>query len=189
MRAFTWAVIATAVMMTIVLVEWAVAAIRYYLKFRGKRLITCPETHKSEAVEIAVGSGSCAAMFQPNALELRACTRWPERQDCEQLCLNQIEHAPADCLVTHIISNWYAGKQCVYCKLPFDAIHWHERQPALRDATGKTMQWSQVRVESLPEVLATSQPVCWSCHIAETFRREHGELVTERDFDKHRPAA
>ena len=25
------------------------------------------------------------------------------------------------------------------------------------------------------------EPVCWNCHIAESFRREHPDLVTDRD--------
>jgi hypothetical protein len=32
----------------------------------------------------------------------------------------------------------------------------------------------------LQETFATHQPVCWDCHIAQTFRREHAELVTDR---------
>ena len=189
MRALIWSLIGLGILLTIVAVEWAVAAAQYYSKFHGKRLITCPETQENEAVEVAAVSGACTAMFQPNGLKLRACTRWPERADCVQLCLNQIEHAPADCLITNIVSKWYAGKRCVYCRSPFEPIHWHERQPALLDAAGKTTQWSQVQAERLPQVLAASQPVCWNCHVAETFRREHEELVTERDFDQRRPAA
>ena len=29
--------------------------------------------------------------------------------------------------------------------------------------------------------LATSLPMCWNCHVAESFRRLHPELVTDRD--------
>ena len=35
-------------------------------------------------------------------------------------------------------------------------------------------------LEKLQEVLATHWPVCWNCHVAETFRREHPELVAHR---------
>ena len=32
-----------------------------------------------------------------------------------------------------------------------------------------------------PVMLDSYLPVCWDCHIAESFRREHPELVTDRD--------
>ena len=36
----------------------------------------------------------------------------------------------------------------------------------------ETMPWKEI-AEKLPEVFETPLPVCWSCHTAETFRREH----------------
>jgi hypothetical protein len=43
-----------------------------------------------------------------------------------------------------------------------------------------TVSWDDVPPEKLADVFQTYQPVCWSCHIAETFRRDHPELVTDR---------
>jgi hypothetical protein len=37
-----------------------------------------------------------------------------------------------------------------------------------------------VAAENLPEIFATHLPMCWSCHIAQTFRREHPEMVIDR---------
>jgi hypothetical protein len=45
---------------------------------------------------------------------------------------------------------------------------------------GRTFGWGEVPAERLPEVLGTHLPVCWNCHIAETFRRQHAELVIDR---------
>jgi hypothetical protein len=45
------------------------------------------------------------------------------------------------------------------------------------------VQWSEIPAEKLQEVMRTHQPVCWNCHIAETFRREHPELVVDRAPD------
>ena len=42
------------------------------------------------------------------------------------------------------------------------------------------MPWNEI-AEKLPEVFETPLPVCWSCHTAETFRREHQERVVERE--------
>jgi hypothetical protein len=44
----------------------------------------------------------------------------------------------------------------------------------------KTLQWSEIRTEKLPEVFETHLPVCWSYHIAETFRREYPERIVDR---------
>ena len=47
---------------------------------------------------------------------------------------------------------------------------------------GVTVEWSDFRPEALPEVLATHWPVCWDCHIAETFRRKYPKLVVDRTW-------
>lgn len=84
------------------------------------------------------------------------------------------------CLVWTIITRWYQGRNCVYCHKPFKGIHWHDHPPALVDYERKTVQWDEIPAEKLQEALGTHLPVCWSCHIAETFRREHPELVVDR---------
>jgi len=48
------------------------------------------------------------------------------------------------------------------------------------DSAGRTFEWHEVRPEKVPESLATHQPVCWNCHIAETFRRQFPQLIVER---------
>ncbi|MGD1105110.1 MAG: hypothetical protein ABSA59_23955 [Terriglobia bacterium] len=52
--------------------------------------------------------------------------------------------------------------------------------PALLAPDSKTLSWGAVAAEKLPDIFATHKAVCWSCHIVETFRREHPELVTDR---------
>ena len=34
--------------------------------------------------------------------------------------------------------------------------------------------------------MGTHLPVCWNCHIAESFRREHPELVVDRPASSSR---
>ena len=155
-------------------------ALRTYLKFRGKRLVSCPETHQPAAVCVAAGKAVLEATVGTRQLRLSECSRWPGRQDCPQGCLAQIEEAPKACLVWTIISRWYQGRTCVYCHKPFGEIHWHDHPPALVDYERKTVQWDEIPAEKLQEALGTHLPVCWSCHIAETFRREHPELVVDR---------
>ena len=155
-------------------------ALRTYLKFRGERIVSCPETHEAAGVRVAAGKAAAQSLVGAPEIRLRECTRWPEKEACGQDCLAQIKEAPHACLVSTIVNQWYAGKSCIYCKKPFGEIHWHDHPPALVDEERKTVQWNEVPVENLQKVMATHWPVCWNCHVAETFRRQHPELVVDR---------
>ena len=156
-------------------------AIRMYMTFRGKRLVSCPETHQPAAVRVGAGKAAVEAMVGKKELRLTECSRWPEKRDCPQDCMAQIEEAPKACLVWTIMNRWYEGQECVYCRKPFGEIHWHDHPPALRNREGKTVQWNEVPAENLQATLGKCQPVCWNCHMAETFRHEHPELIVDRN--------
>jgi hypothetical protein len=88
-----------------------------------------------------------------------------------------------------MVKEWYRGKACAYCQRPFGEIHWHDRQPALLAPDRISVQWDEVPAQKLPEVFATHLPICWNCHIAETFRRQHPEMVTERRWERNASGA
>ena len=157
-----------------------VRALRIYLTFRGNRLVSCPENHRPAAVRVAAEKAAFEALLGKQQLSLKTCSRWPARQACGQECLAQIDEAPKACLVRTIINRWYQGEVCVYCHKPFGEIHWHDHRPALLSRERKTVQWNEIPAENLQDTLGTHRPVCWSCHIAETFRREHPEKVVDR---------
>ena len=152
-----------------------------YLRYRGTMVVTCPETRAPTAVEVDARHTAVSAVRGKPVLRLRDCSRWPERQGCGQDCLTQIEATPEGCLVRSILTQWYAGKACVYCGQLFGKIHWHDHKPALMNAERRTVEWQEVPPEIIPEVLSTHLPVCWDCHLAESFRREHPELVVDRN--------
>lgn len=164
----------------------AIPGVRAYFTFRGKRLVTCPETHKPEAVEVAVGEAAVGAFLSEPTLHLKECSRWPERQNCGQDCLQQVEADPEKCLVWNIVSKWYEGKTCVFCHKPIGPLHHLDHAPSLLGPDFKTSEWKDVRPEQLPEIFATCQPVCWNCHVAETFRRTHPGLVVDREREPKR---
>jgi hypothetical protein len=70
--------------------------IRVYFRFRGTRLVTCPETHKPAVVEVAARSVGMQAILDEPCLRVSQCSRWPMRKDCGQDCLRQIEARPAE---------------------------------------------------------------------------------------------
>jgi hypothetical protein len=148
---------------------------------RGKRLVTCPETKEVVAVETDGRHIALTSAIGVTELQLKRCSRWPERQDCGQECLAQIEIAPHDCLVRSVVDRWYADKNCVYCGKAIGKVDWANHQPALMDHNRATVQWNEVPPERIPELLARCWPVCWNCHISESFRRAFPSMVIERN--------
>ena len=64
-----------------------------YRTFRGKRIVSCPENHRPAAVEVDATKAALNTTVGTPKLQLRACSRWPERQNCPQGCLAQIDEA------------------------------------------------------------------------------------------------
>ena len=157
------------------------------LRFRGKMLVTCPETHEPAAVKVNVGRAAIKAMSNRIELELCDCSRWPERGECDQDCLEQVERDPENHRVWTIAAHWFAGKKCVYCRKPIEALSHFDRSPALLDRERKTAEWDDVSAESLPGEFSRGLPVCWSCHLSQTFLREHPDLVVYRPWKKGGP--
>jgi hypothetical protein len=64
---------------------------RVYFKFRGTRLVTCPETHQAAIVEVAARSMGMQGILDEPCLRVSECSRWPMRAGCGQDCLRQFE--------------------------------------------------------------------------------------------------
>jgi len=110
------------------------AAANAYLKFRGTRLVSCPETKEPAAVEVDAKYAAIIAPTGERGLRLKDCSRWPESQDCGQQCLGQIVSAPEDCLVRNILMKWYEGRNCVFCGKTLGEIDWLDHKPALMES-------------------------------------------------------
>jgi len=170
----------TVLVLTVASLLWRSALA--YFKIRGVRLVRCPETATPAGVEINARHAALGlAIGLPN-VQVKSCSRWPERQGCEQKCLAQIEASPEDCLVRTILTRWYYGKSCVFCGKPVGEMEWLEHKPALMSPAHITLEWKDIRAETLPDVLDTHTPVCWNCHVAETFRRCYPNLVVYRPW-------
>ena len=168
------------VLLALSLLPVAAVAVRAYLRYRGTRVVTCPETHKPVAVRVDKGHAAVTHALGEEELRLETCTRWPERQHCGQECLSQIEESPEGCLVRNILLRWYDGAFCALCREPIGTIHWGDNKPAMLAPDGMTVEWTTIQPEALPAVLASHQPVCWNCHVAKTFRDLFPDLAIER---------
>jgi hypothetical protein len=167
------ATIIIAVVVTLVLV-FAVYAVRY----RGKRLVVCPETQQPVGAEIGAIRAAAASLTGRPGVVITSCSRWPAKADCDQACAPAIAASPRETLVTDIVRRWYAGHACVFCGKQIQGLG-GVIIPALR--VGETIRpWSDVRVDELPALMNRAVAVCASCELAESFRRAHPELVTDR---------
>lgn len=155
-------------------------AVREFLRFHGKMVVRCPETGQPAAVRVDSWRALLPDASGGSRLRLKDCSRWPARRNCGRECLRQIELAPESCLARRIAGNWYRKQRCVLCRKPFEEIRWFDHRPALMRPDRQTVQWHEVPAEKLLTALSTHFPVCWNCHIAETFVREHPELVVTR---------
>jgi hypothetical protein len=145
----------------------------------GDRVITCPETRSNAVVRVDAGHAALTDLQGEKSLRLEACSRWPEKADCGQDCLQQIECAPDGCLVRERLATWYHGAQCALCGLLIGPIHWYEYRPGLLTPERRVKSWADIRPEDLPANLAADRPICSDCFLAESFREEFPDRVLD----------
>lgn len=151
------------------------------LRWRGTRIVECPENHATAAVEVDAGRAAATAIRGETRLQLSTCSRWPEMAACAQDCLREIETAPAECMARTMIERWYAGTLCAICEKPFVRVDWNLHEPGLLRPDGRTVAgWRDVPMETLPVILETHSPVCWDCLIVESMLQKHPDRVTMR---------
>jgi hypothetical protein len=165
---------------------YSIYQVLHTFRFRGTMLVTCPENLKPAAIKIAMWRATAGALVGRRHLELRDCSRWPQRRDCGQDCRREIEGDPEGHRVWSIASRWYQGKKCVYCRKPIQPLTDIDRH-ALLSAKGETLEWDSFPPEKLPEALSASLPVCCNCHIIETLIRLHPDRVTFRSWERSGP--
>jgi hypothetical protein len=156
--------------------------VRAYSRYRGTKIVTCPETGKPAIVEIDALHASLTSTLSLPDIRLENCWRWPLKEQCGQECLVNLDIAPGQCLVSGVLMRWYRGKTCVYCGKSFEELHWIDHRPALQSPEGTLVKWRGVTVENLSMVLKTHLPVCWNCYIAQSFRLNHPDLVVYRPW-------
>jgi hypothetical protein len=153
-----------------------------FSKYRGSRIVTCPETKKPAIVEVDSLHASLTSTVGLPDIRLEECSRWPIKEQCGQECLIDLDVAPERCLVSGVLMRWYRDKNCVYCRKVFSELHWVDHQPALLSPDGKLTGWNEVNLDKLRNVLETYSPVCWDCYIAQKFRLDHPDLVVLRPW-------
>jgi len=154
--------------------------VRRWWRFRGLRVVNCPESQRPAGVVVDARHVAATALAGVPQLRLASCSRWPERVGCGQQCLSQVEAAPEDCLVRNILLRWYAGRRCAACGRPFGEIPLAGAKPAVLCADRRSVEWSEIPADRLQETLAAAAPICFACHMGSTMVREHPDLVVDR---------
>ena len=134
-----------------------------YRRFRGPRVVLCPETITPEAVEVGAGRAAWTAARGDLEFRLASCSRWPDRRTCSQRCLTQIESAADGCLVKDRVARWYREALCALCGNAIGEIRSSRRGPGLVGPDGRIRRWRDMAVEDLAEAFATHHPICAAC--------------------------
>lgn len=156
-----------------------IVAARMFARYRGARVVTCPETSRPAVVKVDAGHAALSAAWDRLDLRLENCSRWPDRGRCGEPCVSQIATAPHDCLLRTLLEKWYAGKRCAICDRPVKLLAYHQ-QPGLLNREGRAVDFAAMRPEDLVASLGDCKPLCFDCLLAEQFRQQHPELVTDR---------
>ena len=148
-----------------------------YLRRRRVRVVHCPVTAEVVAVRIDPLHGLVGHNAAPR---ITSCSRWPAQRRCAQACVAEIEGSPDGCAFQAILSDWYRGKDCWYCRRLIAPASWGAPRPALLSPGGRVVDWAEITPESLFRVLASHRPVCSSCAAAEEFRQRYPDRFLER---------
>jgi hypothetical protein len=147
----------------------------------GNRSVHCPETDRPATVHIDLALAVTSDRGSAPA-PLDSCSNWPERANCEQPCV-EAAHLP-ETSASVLVKEWAKGRPCAMCRGPVTESWLSGHHIAVLEPTGMTREWVDIGADRLALALATSLPLCWNCHVAETFRRTHPELIVDRDDDK-----
>ena len=163
--------------------RYLVIAVRARRGLAGIRVVTCPETGEAAAVSFdRVHAALTALAHHGPDLQLADCSRWAVRGPCDQACVPQAK--VPETAVTNMVARWSGRKRCALCGEPLVEAPLVGHHVGLLSSDGVTTAWPDLPAQDVPEALRTRLPVCWNCHIAETFRRQRPELVTDREYSE-----
>jgi hypothetical protein len=84
-------------------------ALRYF-RFRGTRLVRCPETNEFVAVKVAAGRWALDNVLGNSVLRLIVARVGRNVRAAARNACGKVELAPADCLLRNMLESWYGAK-------------------------------------------------------------------------------
>jgi hypothetical protein len=168
-------------LIALVLAVYAGIALVTWVRFRGTRVITCPETKKPAAVKVDIGHAAATAIWERADVKLAGCSRWPERQGCDEGCVPQIVDGHGETRAKTVAAHFFERKRCAICQHEIAPIHSGTLQPGLlHPVTHEASAWDEIPAQDLPDAFVARYAICGNCTVAESFRRRFPDRVVER---------
>jgi hypothetical protein len=144
-------------------------SLQTYFQNRGRQPVVCPENGAPVDVEVDNKFGFWTALRGQEHSRLASCTRWPEKGDCGQECLAQVDPSPEN--VERLMLGWYKGRVCAICVREITPSDWRRGRLGWLDAQHKLIELRQVNLKQLQSALQEMRPLCWACHQEERVRQ------------------
>ena len=154
-------------------------SLQTYFQNRGRQPVLCPENGQPVDVEVDNTYGFWTALRGQEHSRLSSCTRWPEKGDCGQECLAQVDPSPEN--VERLMLSWYKGRVCGVCARAITPSDWRRGRLAWLDAQYKLVELRQVNLKQLQVALQQMRPLCWTCHQEERVRQGVPRRVLKGD--------
>jgi hypothetical protein len=143
--------------------------IQSYYANRGRRSVTCPDSGQPADVEVDRKFALMTASRGQEHSRLQSCSRWPEKGDCGQECLAQVDPSPEN--LDRLLTKWYEGKSCAICMCALSPSDWRRSRLAVLTQQHKLFELRDTQLDRLQATLAEMRPLCWNCHQEERARQ------------------
>src|SRR5215470_809062 len=84
-------------------------AVTTFRRYRGKRVVNCPETRNPCTVEVDARRAAFTTVISNPELRMKSCSRWPDRENCGQECMLQIQVLPFDSSIKDTLTRLNTG--------------------------------------------------------------------------------
>lgn len=161
-------------------------SVQNYYRNRGRRLVPCPDSGRPAEVEADSEFAFMTALRGVEHSRLQACSRWPEKGDCGQECLEQLEDSPEN--IERFLKKWYEGKSCAICQRTLTPSDWRRSRLAVLNQQQQLFELRQMFLETLQSSLQDMRPLCWNCHQEERERQAAPPRILKGDRHGLTPA-
>ncbi len=141
-----------------------------------KQVVVCPETRTQAEVEVDRRHALFTLLKNQKELRLKTCSRWPERADCDEDCLAQLEIGPQ---TERVLGKWCEGKNCAICAVPIKRTDWLRGRAGILDASHTLVELRDLDCTQLPMILDQYEPLCWKCHESALQKRRKNLQTTQ----------
>ncbi len=134
-----------------------------YFKNRSRRQVICPGDYQLAEVEVDPQFAVQASIQgRGDEARLQNCNHWPERSECGQECLAQVEATPYN--LELLFKKWFKGKRCIICSRTLTPSDWRFGRMGFLNDEFKLMELRQIDLTELGSIEEPKRPLCWSCH-------------------------